>query len=97
MPKGYVIGHVKLRVEVLLNEPQLAALLYDALKEEGEVGPRTFASLSLTRIRDLVRSRVARHGEDSASCGPQDPEGCDEMTEKRCVSAVRRAFLGASQ
>lgn len=97
MPRGYVIGHVRLRVEVLLNESQLAALLYDALKEEGEVSARTFASLSLGRIRDLVRSRVARHGEDSVNCGPQDPEGYDEMTEKRCISAVRRAFLGASQ
>lgn len=97
MPKDYVISHVRLRVEVNLNESQLAALLYDALKEEGDVSPRTFVSLSLGRIRDLVRSRLARHGEDSVNCGPQDPEGYDEMTEKRCVSAVRRAFLGAPQ
>lgn len=90
-------GHVRLRVEVLLNESQLAALLYDALKEEGEVSPRTFVSLSLARIRELVRSRLARYGENSVDCGPQNSEGYDEITGKRCISAVRRAFLGASQ
>jgi hypothetical protein len=85
--------YVRVRVQPVLSETQLAALLWDALREEDECPPPVEVhTLSMARAKALIRDRLERHGWQSVECGPQDAYGYTDATERACVAVVRKVF-----
>lgn len=88
------------RVVALLNENELAALLWDALADD--LSDEQLAALKPGRgllskgnVRRFVREQLLASGQDSVSCGPMTGRPYSPDDEATCVAAVRNAFGGA--
>jgi hypothetical protein len=99
MPQGSVTTrkplYVRVRVESILSEYQLAALLWDALtgeEDDESLAPVEIHSIPRARVRRLVRDRLAARGYASVDCGPTNEGGYTEAMERACVAVVRKVF-----
>lgn len=88
------------RVVALLNENELAALLWDALADD--ITDEQHAALkpgrgllSKRNVRRFVREQLLASGQESVNYGPTADRPYLAGDEAVCLAAVRNAFRGA--
>jgi hypothetical protein len=88
------------RIVALLNEDELAALLWDALADDLATEQRAALKagrglLSKRNVRRFVREQLLASGQGSVACGPSTDQPYTAAVEATCLAAVRNAFGGA--